>query len=214
MFLSNVLPDKASERGGSRVMKAWTQTVVPTLDAALAVSAATPAPAAAAAPRLPVVYSGAAATINATLHPDTSPPGANNWSCRPSAAHPEPVVLVHGTIENMTDNWYTLSPLLHDSGYCVFALNYGQQPQIHVGLPGSTKPGGTAPVAESAGRLAAFVKRVLAATGASKVDIVGHSQGGMMPRYYASPYVTRSPVPPSCGASTAAATPCPECTTR
>lgn len=135
--------------------------------------------------RHPVVYSGAAAALHATLFPDTPPAGANDWSCRPSPAHPNPVVLVHGTVENMTYNWFTLSPLLANEGYCVFALNYGQEPGTwHLGLPGSSTPGGTKPVAESAVELAAFVDRVLTATDAARVDIVGHSQGGMMPRYY------------------------------
>jgi triacylglycerol esterase/lipase EstA (alpha/beta hydrolase family) len=86
-------------------------------------------------------------------------------------------VLVHGTFENRRDNWNALSPLLADHGYCVFALDYGQRP------PGNPI-GGTAHVAASAQQLADFVDRVLGATGASQVDVVGHSQGGMMPRYW------------------------------
>src|SRR5262245_31811834 len=59
------------------------------------------------------------------LFPGASPPGANNWSCRPSAAHPRPVVLVHGTIENQTNNWQAASATLANNGYCVFAFNFG-----------------------------------------------------------------------------------------
>jgi len=105
---------------------------------------------------------------------DVSPPGANDWSCRPSAAHPYPVLLVPGTFENMAKNWATMSPALKSQGYCVFALNYGATNGVDA----------TGPVADSARQLAPFVEKVLASTGARKVDLVGHSQGGMMPRYY------------------------------
>ncbi|MGA8117948.1 MAG: alpha/beta fold hydrolase, partial [Actinocatenispora sp.] len=108
--------------------------------------------------------------------PIAPPPGANDWSCRPSAAHPNPVVLVHGTFANRYDNWLALSPMLASRGYCVFALDYG--------APAGNIIQGIGPVADSAGQLADFVDTVLAHTGATKVDLVGHSQGGMMPRYY------------------------------
>ena len=105
---------------------------------------------------------------------DIAPPGANNWSCKPSAEHPYPVVLVPGTFESMAKNWATMSPYLAGQGYCVFSLNYGTTN----GVPA------TGPIADSAGELANFVGAVLGATHARQVDLVGHSQGGMMPRYY------------------------------
>jgi hypothetical protein len=64
--------------------------------------------------------------LTGVAHAAPSPPRSNDPSCKPTAAHPYPVVLVHGM----------------------------------------------------------FVDQVLADTGASKVDLVGHSQGGMMPRYW------------------------------
>jgi triacylglycerol esterase/lipase EstA (alpha/beta hydrolase family) len=103
--------------------------------------------------------------------------GWNDWTCKPSAAHPRPVVLVHGTFGNSVDNWLGLAPYLTARGYCVFSLDYGQ-------LPGVPLFHGLGPIDRSAQQLDAFVDRVLGTTGAAEADLVGHSQGGMMPRYY------------------------------
>ncbi|MEV5685173.1 alpha/beta fold hydrolase [Streptomyces sp. NPDC052164] len=103
--------------------------------------------------------------------------GWNDYSCKPSAAHPRPVVLVHGTFGNSIDNWLVLAPYLVNRGYCVYSLDYGQ-------LPGVPFFNGLGPIDRSAGQLDTFVDKVLAATGAPKADLVGHSQGGMMPNYY------------------------------
>jgi triacylglycerol esterase/lipase EstA (alpha/beta hydrolase family) len=141
----------------------------------LALAACACAPASAA--QLPVIYNGALGYSQ--VSPSASPPGANDWGCRPSAAHPRPVVLVNGTFADMSDNWQALSPLLHNHGYCVYAFNYG----AHEGS-GAIGVYGVGDISASAAELASFVDRVLAATGAARVDLVGHSQGGMMPRYF------------------------------
>jgi triacylglycerol lipase len=109
------------------------------------------------------------------------PPGSNDFSCQPSGAHPRPVVLVHGLSASAPANWGYIGPRLHDDGYCVFALSYGLDPRTR-GLP--YRPGGTIPMEQSSKELKAFVKRVRAATGARRVDLVGHSEGTVMPRYY------------------------------
>lgn len=121
---------------------------------------------------LAVLVGGLGAPARAASSPSNpvSPYGANNWSCHPSAAHPYPVILVHGTYGDQQSVNDYLSWYLTASGYCVFALDYGFY--------------GTNAVASSAGELKVFVDKVLAATGAAKVSFVGHSQGGTMPRYY------------------------------
>lgn len=119
---------------------------------------------------LATTTSGAAATAPAG--------GVNDWSCQPGSAHPEPVVLLHGLGANGPENFAIDAPALAADGYCVFELTYGTTtlgPLV----------GGLGPMADSATKqVAPFVDRVLAATGAAKVDIVGHSEGSTVGAYY------------------------------
>jgi triacylglycerol lipase len=152
--------------------------VLSAIAAALLPGAVSPA---GAADTLPVPYQFIPSALLGGM-PDADAPGTNDWACKPSAAHPRPVVLVHGTGGNRSTNWQTYGPLLKNNGYCVFALTYG--------VPaGSAYPasalGGMNDIATSAQELGAFIDKVLSATGSAKVDIVGHSQGTLMPDYYA-----------------------------
>jgi triacylglycerol lipase len=98
------------------------------------------------------------------------PIGANDWSCKPTAARPDPAIIVHGTFGDQKSLLDNLSLALKQDGFCVYSLDYGNR--------------GTGPIEDSAKELKAFVAKVLTSTGAKKVEMVGHSQGGMMPRYY------------------------------
>ncbi|HTE63568.1 MAG TPA: alpha/beta fold hydrolase [Solirubrobacteraceae bacterium] len=114
---------------------------------------------------------GAAHRHGADRHAALRPPPPtvmDSRACRPPAQHPEPVVLLHGTFA--TTSWRLIGPALARRGYCVFTFDYGYY--------------GTGEIVQSARELAGFVDRLLARTHARRVSIVGHSEGGMMPRYY------------------------------
>lgn len=91
------------------------------------------------------------------------------WHARPTEERPYPVVLLHGTISSK-NAWQNLVISLRDRGWVVFAPDYG----VH----------GTQDVLTSAKDVGAYLEQVLAATGAEKIDIVGHSQGGLIGRYW------------------------------
>ncbi|WP_181762918.1 esterase/lipase family protein [Rhodococcus spelaei] len=118
-----------------------------------------------------------------------SPAGVNDWECRPADAQHRPVVLVHGTGRGMQESWGNLAdpnikgPLVEDlanDGRCVYALNYGSA----FDFPTLSMKWGFAAIENSAADLGAFVDAVLAHTGATQVDVVGHSQGGTVTREY------------------------------
>lgn len=140
--------------------------------AVLALAACQPTPAE------PLPVGGLPQALTAYVTSPNAVAGANDWSCRPSAQRPTPVVLVHATGINFGANWVALSPLLKNAGHCVFAFNYGMT-SLSFG-----RVGGLGRIEDSSAALRDFVERVRAATGSAKVDLVGHSQGGMMPHHY------------------------------
>lgn len=83
--------------------------------------------------------------------------------------HDTPVVLVHGYGHNRS-GWFVLERALRQAGFHrVTTLNYNPLRQD---------------VPAIAGRLRDHVNAVLAASGASKVHVVGHSLGGIVLRWY------------------------------
>jgi pimeloyl-ACP methyl ester carboxylesterase len=169
----------AQARRGGRPVTLWglVFTVLATVALLGVPSAATGA---GAAPRYPVgnELTGLAAETTA---PTSMPPGVDVAGCRPTARHPYPVILLPGTFYTVAGSWQALGPVLADHGYCVYGLNYGQT--FQTALTGG-RESSIGPIQHSARQLARFVQRVRAETGASRVDIVGWSQGGMMPRWY------------------------------
>ncbi|GAC47755.1 esterase/lipase family protein [Gordonia aichiensis] len=100
---------------------------------------------------------------------DRAPAGANRPDCHDRYDR-DPVILVHGTASNQASAWSFLAPTLANAGFCVYTFTFGQ-------VPGSGSVGGLGPRATSTHQLADFIDHVRKTTGATTVDLVGHSQG-------------------------------------
>lgn len=93
----------------------------------------------------------------------------DDWRARPSPYRPWPIVLIHGTSATPGD-WKELTTQLRSLGWAVFIPGYGHR--------------GTNRIEDSADQIRAYIDVVLQVTGADKVVLVGHSQGGVLARYY------------------------------
>jgi triacylglycerol esterase/lipase EstA (alpha/beta hydrolase family) len=91
-----------------------------------------------------------------------------------TAAPGDPVIIVEGTGSSEpivpAVDYNVLAGRLEADGYRAFVFP----------LPGR----GLGDIAETSAAFAPFVDQVLAQTGAGRVDLIGHSQGGLVARYY------------------------------
>ncbi|MBP2332739.1 esterase/lipase family protein [Corynebacterium freneyi] len=106
---------------------------------------------------------------------------ANDPECVPDPAHPEPVLLIHGTWSKAED-METIGVPLAEQGYCVFSLEYGWHRESLSGIiPGVNGVGDIRDNAAAVDRAIRYVAGETA-TGraAGKVDVIGHSQAAAL----------------------------------
>ncbi|KAH7357298.1 secreted lipase [Rhexocercosporidium sp. MPI-PUGE-AT-0058] len=99
----------------------------------------------------------------------------NDYTCR-SIAHPNPVILLHGLGATFYEDLNVLELYLQSQGYCTFSLTYGDYPAFPFA-------GGLKPIDSSAAEIEAFINLVHSCTGAAKLDLIGHSEGGFLALY-------------------------------
>ncbi|GAA2682377.1 alpha/beta fold hydrolase [Actinoplanes palleronii] len=144
---------------------------------------------------LPVHYSRRAALRHRAANPRGLPPGAKKPGIEQAGIEQAgieqagieqagveqagggdaklPVVLVHGTNGRSVSDWFTLAPLLVNDGRDVFPFDWRRARPV----------GDVSATHHHAVELAAFVGEVRAATGAERVDLVGHSWGAVLGQY-------------------------------
>ncbi|OAA69969.1 alpha/beta hydrolase fold-1 [Akanthomyces lecanii RCEF 1005] len=99
----------------------------------------------------------------------------NDFSCK---SDKNPVIMLHGLFVNRNLDLNFLEKWLRPQGYCTYGLTYGEYREFPI-------VGGLKPVAESSQEIVDLINEVLEKTGAKKVDLVGHSEGGLQALYVA-----------------------------
>ena len=118
------------------------------------------------------------------------------------AVQPKPVVLVHGVNSGAWawEAWTDADGFLPTHGLQGFPVGDGQFGIEPMNTGDFAQPRqSTNTIAENAAILARYVEAVRQATGAERVDIVGHSMGGLISRHYIAtlmPMVERPGLPP------------------
>ncbi|XGU18982.1 esterase/lipase family protein [Rhodococcus sp. 3Y1] len=88
---------------------------------------------------------------------------------------------MHGTAANRQTNWGVLAPVLANEGYCVLRSPSGIERTSRGRFP---RPA-VSHHSETAQGSCRTSSTTFSATGASKVDLIGHSQGTTVSAYYA-----------------------------
>ncbi|WP_433522765.1 esterase/lipase family protein [Nocardia pseudovaccinii] len=104
-----------------------------------------------------------------------TPPGVNRYDCAPTFPGAVPVVLLHGFAGDEYRAWGYLGPALANAGLCVYSFSYGGS--------NAMQGGGNGPLADSAVEIKQKLTALTARLGVPKVDLIGHSEGGIMAQH-------------------------------
>lgn len=155
-------------------MKFCTRVATALLAVAAVVWGSAPAQAASSQVPLPL-FDGHAGAIQRQGSSTMVPEGTNNPQCTAD----EIVVMVHGTDATFYADYALIGETLARAGWCVYGIDYGY---------GESASGegsyGWAPLTSSAAQIDQLVDNAMATSGASRVHMVGYSQGATVSRYW------------------------------
>lgn len=129
------------------------------------------------------------AYLRGLIHPEWIPAGAHDvreilaGKPAPALGGKTPVLLVHGTWMSSFSTFPMLAPMLAKDRP-VFTLDYGSDPSALVSRLRGVR--GTGDLAESFAEVTDALDRFIAHLGVEKIDLIGHSQGGLHCRSYAN----------------------------